>query len=65
MIKPQTTEPEYMWEDIIGPRPCSRADHLAKKGERREFNRQMDRCERRRKCAGFEVIDNMRYRGNK
>lgn len=48
---------------LIPPRPCSRADELARRDEMRQFEAEERRCWKRRNKAGFEKIDDMRYGG--
>lgn len=56
--------PQYpMRDDFDTPRPCSRADELARIDEMRQFEAEERRCWKRRNKAGFEKIDDMRYGG--
>lgn len=50
-------------DDWNVPRPCSRADELARKDEMRQFEAEEKRCWKRRTKPGFEKIDDMRYGG--
>lgn len=51
-----------MMSGMMGERSCDRESFLREKDEMRDIDREMERCSKRRRKAGYTKLDDLRYR---